>query len=151
MTAMNRRDPTAPRRSRGRTPRRACRAGGSRGPQSAFFYGDHKALKNINSPLYDRKVTAFIGPSGCGKSTLLRVINRIYELYPNQRAEGEVLLDGENILNANGSQSPARPHRHGVPEADAVPDVDLRQRRLRHQTLRKRRRSRSWTAASRTP
>ena len=51
-------------------------------------------------PLYDRKVTAFIGPSGCGKSTLLRVLNRIYELYPNQRAEGEVILDGENILSS---------------------------------------------------
>ena len=63
-----------------------------------FFYGSFQGLKNVNVPLYDRKVTAFIGPSGCGKSTLLRVLNRIYELYPNQRAEGEVLLDGENIL-----------------------------------------------------
>jgi len=65
----------------------------------SFFYGDTKALKNITIPLYANKVTAFIGPSGCGKSTLLRVMNRIYELYPNQRAEGEVLLDGENILS----------------------------------------------------
>ncbi|HEY4264129.1 MAG TPA: phosphate ABC transporter ATP-binding protein PstB [Micropepsaceae bacterium] len=65
----------------------------------SFFYGDTKALKNISLPLYANKVTAFIGPSGCGKSTLLRVMNRIYELYPNQRAEGEVLLDGENILS----------------------------------------------------
>ena len=65
----------------------------------SFFYGDTKALKNISLPLYSNKVTAFIGPSGCGKSTLLRVMNRIYELYPNQRAEGEVLLDGENILS----------------------------------------------------
>ena len=63
-----------------------------------FFYGKNQALKNITIPLYDRKVTAFIGPSGCGKSTLLRVLNRIYELYPNQFAKGEVLLDGENIL-----------------------------------------------------
>jgi phosphate transport system ATP-binding protein len=63
-----------------------------------FFYGDNKALKGINVPLYDRQVTAFIGPSGCGKSTLLRTLNRIYDLYPNQRAEGEVLLDGQNIL-----------------------------------------------------
>jgi phosphate transport system ATP-binding protein len=63
-----------------------------------FFYGDHRALKAVNVPLYDRKVTAFIGPSGCGKSTLLRILNRIYDLYPNQRAEGEVLLDGHNIL-----------------------------------------------------
>src|SRR6201996_9365110 len=64
----------------------------------SFFYGSSKALKNISLPLYDRKVTAFIGPSGCGKSTLLRAINRIFELYPNQRAEGEIILDGENVL-----------------------------------------------------
>jgi phosphate transport system ATP-binding protein len=63
-----------------------------------FYYGDHRALKAVNVPLYDRKVMAFIGPSGCGKSTLLRILNRIYDLYPNQRAEGEVLLDGRNIL-----------------------------------------------------
>jgi phosphate transport system ATP-binding protein len=65
----------------------------------SFYYGDNKALKSINVPLYDRKVTAFIGPSGCGKSTLLRVLNRIYSLYPHQRAEGDVLLDGFNILD----------------------------------------------------
>jgi phosphate transport system ATP-binding protein len=64
----------------------------------SFYYGDHRALKSVNVPLYDRKVTAFIGPSGCGKSTLLRILNRIYDLYPNQRAQGEVLLDGRNIL-----------------------------------------------------
>ena len=64
-----------------------------------FFYGETKALKDINLPLYRAKVTAFIGPSGCGKSTLLRVLNRMYDLYPNQRAEGEVLLDGEDILS----------------------------------------------------
>jgi phosphate transport system ATP-binding protein len=63
-----------------------------------FYYGDNRALKTVNVPLYDRKVTAFIGPSGCGKSTLLRILNRIYDLYPNQRAEGEVLLDGHNII-----------------------------------------------------
>jgi phosphate transport system ATP-binding protein len=64
-----------------------------------FYYGENRALKSINVPLYDRKVTAFIGPSGCGKSTLLRILNRIYSLYPNQRAEGDVLLDGKNILD----------------------------------------------------
>ena len=64
----------------------------------SFFYGDAQALKNISLPLRDRRVTAFIGPSGCGKSTLLRVLNRIYELYPNQRATGAVLLDGADIL-----------------------------------------------------
>lgn len=64
-----------------------------------FYYGDNLALKTINLPLYANKVTAFIGPSGCGKSTLLRVLNRMYDLYPKQRAEGEVILDGENILD----------------------------------------------------
>ena len=65
-----------------------------------FYYGDSLALKDVSIPLYARQVTAFIGPSGCGKSTLLRVLNRIYDLYPGQRAEGQVLLDGENILDA---------------------------------------------------
>ena len=64
-----------------------------------FFYGSTLALKSISLPLYERQVTSFIGPSGCGKSTLLRVLNRMYDLYPNQRAEGEVLFDGENILD----------------------------------------------------
>jgi phosphate transport system ATP-binding protein len=64
-----------------------------------FFYGDAKALKSITIPLYQNKVTAFIGPSGCGKSTLLRVLNRMYDLYPNQRAEGHVVFDEEEILS----------------------------------------------------
>ncbi|MGD0420955.1 MAG: phosphate ABC transporter ATP-binding protein PstB [Xanthobacteraceae bacterium] len=64
-----------------------------------FFYGDFQALKSIGLPLYENKVTAFIGPSGCGKSTLLRVLNRMYDLYPNQRATGDVVFDGENILS----------------------------------------------------
>ena len=64
-----------------------------------FFYGDNRALKTINVSLYQGKVTAFIGPSGCGKSTLLRVLNRMYDLYPNQRATGYVTLDNENILS----------------------------------------------------
>ena len=63
-----------------------------------FFYGEHQALQNIDVALADRSITAFIGPSGCGKSTLLRVLNRMYALYPNQRAEGEVLIGGRDIL-----------------------------------------------------
>jgi phosphate transport system ATP-binding protein len=63
-----------------------------------FFYDRFQALKNVSLPLHDKRVTAFIGPSGCGKSTLLRILNRIYDLYPGQRATGEVLVDGENIL-----------------------------------------------------
>ena len=64
-----------------------------------FYYGASRALKDIGLSLYQGRVTAFIGPSGCGKSTLLRILNRMYDLYPNQRAEGEVLFDGEDILS----------------------------------------------------
>jgi phosphate transport system ATP-binding protein len=64
-----------------------------------FFYGESRALKDVSLPLYERRVTAFIGPSGCGKSTLLRVLNRMYDLYPNQHAEGNVSFDGEDILS----------------------------------------------------
>jgi len=64
-----------------------------------FYYGAFHALKRINLDIPDKKVTAFIGPSGCGKSTLLRTFNRMYELYPEQRAEGEILVDGENVLD----------------------------------------------------
>ncbi len=63
-----------------------------------FYYNRFHALKNINLPILANQVTAFIGPSGCGKSTLLRTFNRMYDLYPEQRAEGEILLDGENIV-----------------------------------------------------
>ncbi len=63
-----------------------------------FYYGKHQALKNINLKIPEKQVMAFIGPSGCGKSTLLRTFNRIYSLYPNQRAEGEIWMDGQNIL-----------------------------------------------------
>jgi len=64
-----------------------------------FFYGNFHALKNINLSIPLGKVTAFIGPSGCGKSTLLRTFNRMYSLYKDQKAEGEIIFDGENILN----------------------------------------------------
>ena len=63
-----------------------------------FYYGKFHALKNVNMDLPEKKVTAFIGPSGCGKSTLLRTFNRMFELYPEQRAEGQILLDGQDIL-----------------------------------------------------
>jgi phosphate transport system ATP-binding protein len=66
-----------------------------------FFYGDNKALHAIDMKVPERKVTAMIGPSGCGKSTLLRVLNRMYDLYPGQKAVGKVLLDGEDILSAD--------------------------------------------------
>ena len=63
-----------------------------------FYYGSYHALKSITLDIPERRVTAFIGPSGCGKSTLLRVFNRMYSLYPDQRAEGELIMDGENLL-----------------------------------------------------
>lgn len=65
-----------------------------------FYYGNYHAIKNVSMSIYEKKVTAFIGPSGCGKSTLLRTFNRMFELYPGQRAEGEILLDGENLLES---------------------------------------------------
>ena len=66
-----------------------------------FYYGDFRALKAVDLSFYDRQVTALIGPSGCGKSTLLRTFNRIYSLYPEQRATGEIILDGRNILSSS--------------------------------------------------
>src|SRR5208283_3244184 len=66
-----------------------------------FYYGQNCALKDVNLNLYEGQVTAFIGPSGCGKSTLLRILNRMYDLYPGQRATGEVLFEGENLLDAS--------------------------------------------------
>jgi phosphate transport system ATP-binding protein len=82
---------------------RGAPAGAARPPKFEvkhldFFYGQNRALKDINLTLPDRSITAFIGPSGCGKSTLLRVFNRMYALYPGHRASGDVLLDGQNIL-----------------------------------------------------
>src|SRR5262245_54578432 len=64
-----------------------------------FHYGDHNSLKNVSLSFPERRVSALIGPSGCGKSTLLRILNRIYMIYPKQRATGTVTLDGENILD----------------------------------------------------
>lgn len=65
-----------------------------------FFYGKFQGLKNVTLDIQEKRVTAFIGPSGCGKSTLLRTLNRMYSLYPGQRAEGEIKLYGQNILDA---------------------------------------------------
>jgi len=70
-----------------------------------FFYGAFHALKRVNLDIPEKRVTAFIGPSGCGKSTLLRTFNRMYALYPEQRAAGDILLDGENILTMKGDVS----------------------------------------------
>lgn len=64
-----------------------------------FFYGSFQGLKDINLDILERRITAFIGPSGCGKSTLLRTLNRMYDLYPGQRAEGQIMMNGRNILD----------------------------------------------------
>ena len=64
-----------------------------------FFYGTFQGLKNINLEILERRITAFIGPSGCGKSTLLRTFNRMYDLYPGQRAEGRIIMNGKNVLD----------------------------------------------------
>jgi phosphate transport system ATP-binding protein len=64
-----------------------------------FFYGSFQGLKDINLDILERRITAFIGPSGCGKSTLLRTLNRMYDLYPGQRAEGEIMMNGKNVLD----------------------------------------------------
>ena len=66
-----------------------------------FYYGTNRALKSVSLNLLQKKVTGMIGPSGCGKSTLLRVLNRMYDLYPGQRAQGEVMMDGKNIIDAS--------------------------------------------------
>ncbi|MEO7151256.1 MAG: ATP-binding cassette domain-containing protein, partial [Burkholderiaceae bacterium] len=70
-----------------------------------FYYGGFHALKNISLDIPAKRVTAFIGPSGCGKSTLLRTFNRMYELYPEQRAEGEIVMDGSDLLTSNDDVS----------------------------------------------
>lgn len=92
-----------------------------------FYYGDFHALKNINMRIAKNKVTAFIGPSGCGKSTLLRTLNRMFELYPNQRATGEINLDGENLLTSDTDISIIRAKVGMVfQKTDPIPDVHLR-------------------------
>jgi phosphate transport system ATP-binding protein len=73
-----------------------------------FWYGDNQALQSIDMDVPDRRVTAMIGPSGCGKSTLLRVLNRMYDLYPGQRATGKVLLDGENLIDPRAKSTVVR-------------------------------------------
>jgi phosphate transport system ATP-binding protein len=70
----------------------------------SFYYGKFHAVKNVSVDIREKRITAFIGPSGCGKSTLLRTFNRMYDLYPRQHAEGEIILDGENILASKSSR-----------------------------------------------
>ena len=99
-----------------------------------FYYGDKRALKGINLDMVDRQVTAMIGPSGCGKSTLLRVLNRMYDLYPGQRAEGKVLLDGqERHWQRKSIQRYCAPASAWCSRSPRHSHVDLRQHRLRRE------------------
>ncbi len=88
-----------------------------------FYYsGTIHALKKINLPVYKNAVTALIGPSGCGKTTLLRCFNRMHDLYPKNRYEGEILFQGrEHPLEWDGPYQPQKPHRNGLSETDPVP------------------------------
>lgn len=80
-----------------------------------FFYGKHQALFGVDLPVARHQITALIGPSGCGKSTLLRTLNKIYDLYPGQRAEGQILFNGENMLNPKEAVDPALSHATAAP------------------------------------
>ena len=102
-------------------------------------------------PIYEKKVTALIGPSGCGKSTYLRCFNRMHDLYPGNRYDGEIrLLPGQHqpAAPAGRSDRGAHAHQHGVPEAQSFPQVDLRKRRVRLARARRARRGRRWTRRS---
>ena len=96
------------------------------------YYGEKHALKDVDVDIPDRSVMAFIGPSGCGKSTFLRCINRMNDTIPICRVTGKIKIDGQDIYDpAARRRAAARAGRHGVPEAQPVPEVDLRERRLR--------------------
>ena len=98
----------------------------------SIYYGSFRAVTDVSLTIYENEITAFIGPSGCGKTTVLRTLNRMNDLVPGARVEGDVHYRGASLY-AQGRlpdrRAPA--HRHGLPEAEPVPEVDLRQRRLR--------------------
>ena len=95
------------------------------------YYGEKHAIKNLSIDIPDRAVSAFIGPSGCGKSTFLRSINRMNDTIASCRVTGDILIDGKNIYDRDlDVVQLARPGRHGVPEAQSVSQIDLRERRL---------------------
>ena len=98
----------------------------------SVYYGAKQALKNVIIDVGPQQVLAMIGPSGCGKSTFLRCLNRMNDTIPGARVTGSILLDGQDIHDRRARcGAAARPHRHGVPEAQSVSQVHLRQRRLR--------------------
>ena len=99
----------------------------------SFYYGDFRALKNITMPVHERKVTALIGLPLRGKSTFLRCFNRMHDLHPGQRYEGEIILQPDNagLLARDVDPIEVRRDRHGVPEAQSLPEVGVRERGLR--------------------
>ncbi len=97
-----------------------------------FYYGSKLALSKINMDILPRQVTALIGPSGCGKSTFLRCLNRMNDTIPGTRLEGEMLLEGQNIYAPDYNVAePSPAGGDGLPEAESIPAVRLRQRRFR--------------------
>ena len=109
------------------------------------YYGEKQALNGVILDVPEHQVTALIGPSGCGKSTFLRCLNRMNDTIDGCRVTGKITLDGEDIYDPrHRRRRTARPGRHGVPEAQPVPQVDLRQRRLRPEA------STAWPQPSRT-
>ena len=129
-----------PRRDGRRDPRRRRRSGVRTRPSESVFeledvtvsYGGKPAVSEVSMPMYKNAITALIGPSGCGKSTLIRCLNRMNDLIPSASVDGKVLYHGEDIYaerdrRGRGPQA----DRDGVPEAEPVPEVDLRQHRLR--------------------
>ena len=116
-----------------------------------FYYGETRTLKDVSLVIREKRVTALIGPSGCGKSTLLRIFNRMYAIYPKQRAEGEILLDGENVLGPRYSINRLRT-KVGMVFQKPVPFpmsiYDNVAYALRHYEIC---RARRWTRESRSP
>ena len=111
--------------------------------QVDVFYGDNHAIQKVSLDIGRNEVIALIGPSGCGKSTFIRCLNRMNDTIESARITGEITLDGENIYAAShGRRDAARARRHGVPEAESVSEVGLRQRRVRAAHPRARARSR---------
>ena len=139
--------------------RRALRQGAASAPASgtpifdvknvSIWYSDFKAVTNVSLPIYEREITAFIGWSGSGKTTVLRSFNRMNDLVPGARLEGEIDYRGESLYGPGLPDRGATTHRDGLPEAEPVPEIYLRQRCLRaaHQQAQRRAR-RSWTRSS---
>ena len=96
-----------------------------------LWYGNTQALKNVNINIAEKSITALIGPSGCGKSTFLKTLDRMNDLVPGVKITGEVKYRGEDIFYpVGGRERAAQGGRHGIPEAESVPDEHLRQHRL---------------------